>query len=471
MSMPFYVSPEQLMKDKADYARKGIARGRSVVVLGYDKGIAFVAENPQSLRKISEIYDRIAFAAVGMYYEFENLRVAGIRYADLRGYSYDRSDVSARGLANAYAQTLGTVFTQEPKPYEIELVVAEVGEDEDHDQIYRLTYDGSVADQHGYVVMGGTIAQAEELLQSRWRPGLSLGEALSLAVEALALDPAGGPSRELEPGQLEVAVLDRSVAAHVPPDRRGAAARPARLGQPGARRPADRRPSRAPRPAHRGAGAGGGARRAGRRRPEHPGDVPPGQPRGPRGRAAPPRAGRRHARRLTRPRTAGRATPPPDRWGRRSSVGSRRAQRVRAGSPSWAASSCGSGCGCGSGVPSPSVAASWPVVDGSSDGPGVAGGSGSGSSGACWAMAAPPRVASICRTLASWALMLSRRAVAAASSRSDSVRTRAACSRATATSRSPRRGPGRAATAPRRGPARGPSPTPAPGSRPAPAPR
>ena len=127
MSMPFYVSPEQLMKDKADYARKGIARGRSVVVLAYDKGIAFVAENPQSLRKISEIYDRIAFAAVGMYYEFENLRVAGIRYADLRGYSYDRSDVSARGLANAYAQTLGTVFTQEPKPYEIELVVAEVG--------------------------------------------------------------------------------------------------------------------------------------------------------------------------------------------------------------------------------------------------------------------------------------------------------------------------------------------------------
>ena len=142
MSMPFYVSPEQLMKDKADYARKGIARGRSVVVLAYDKGIAFVAENPQSLRKISEIYDRIAFAAVGMYYEFENLRVAGIRYADLRGYSYDRSDVSARGLANAYAQTLGTVFTQEPKPYEIELVVAEVGASPEQDQIYRLTYDG-----------------------------------------------------------------------------------------------------------------------------------------------------------------------------------------------------------------------------------------------------------------------------------------------------------------------------------------
>ena len=126
--MPFYVSPEQLMKDRADFARKGIARGRSVVVLAYDNGIAFVAENPsRALHKVCEIYDRIAFAAVGKYNEFENLRVAGVRYADLRGYSYDRSDVTARGLANAYAQTLGAVFTQESKPYEVEIVVAEVG--------------------------------------------------------------------------------------------------------------------------------------------------------------------------------------------------------------------------------------------------------------------------------------------------------------------------------------------------------
>ncbi len=209
MTMPFYVSPEQLMKDKADYARKGIARGRSVVVLAYDRGIAFVAENPQSLRKISEIYDRIAFAAVGMYYEFENLRVAGIRYADLRGYSYDRSDVTARGLANAYAQTLGTVFTQEPKPYEIEICVAEVGETSDDDQIYRLTYDGSVSDQDGFVVMGGASSAAEEVLKTRWHEGMTLGAALILAVQALATDPGGGPPRTLAPEQLEVAVLDR----------------------------------------------------------------------------------------------------------------------------------------------------------------------------------------------------------------------------------------------------------------------
>ena len=128
MTVPFYVSPEQLIKDKADYARKGIARGRSVVVLQYDGGIVFVAENPsRALHKISEIYDRIAFAAVGKYNEFENLRVAGVRFADLRGYSYDRSDVTVRSLANAYAQTLGTIFTETPKPYEVEIVVAEVG--------------------------------------------------------------------------------------------------------------------------------------------------------------------------------------------------------------------------------------------------------------------------------------------------------------------------------------------------------
>ncbi len=208
--MPFYVSPEQLMKDRADFARKGIARGRSVVVLGFDNGIAFVAENPsRALHKISEIYDRIAFAAVGKYNEFENLRVAGVRYADLRGYSYDRSDVTARGLANAYAQTLGSVFTQESKPYEVEIVVAEVGPGPGADQIYRLTYDGSVADEHGFVAMGGGAEQIETGLREGWREGLNLSEALTLAVRLLGTDPAGGAARELAPEQLEVAVLDR----------------------------------------------------------------------------------------------------------------------------------------------------------------------------------------------------------------------------------------------------------------------
>jgi len=210
MTMPFYVSPEQLMKDRADYARKGIARGRSVVVLGYDRGIAFVAENPsRALHKISEIYDRIAFAAVGKYNEFENLRVAGVRYADLRGYSYDRDDVTARGLANAYAQTLGTVFTQESKPYEVEIVVAEVGSDADSDQIYRLTYDGSVVDEHGFVAMGGAAEQISTALQQRFMPGMTLAAALRLAVDVLAQDPAGGAPRSLGPAQLEVAVIDR----------------------------------------------------------------------------------------------------------------------------------------------------------------------------------------------------------------------------------------------------------------------
>src|SRR6187431_3575409 len=157
MSMPFYVAPEQQMKDRADYARKGIARGRSVVVLYYADGILFVAENrSQALHKVSEIYDRIAFAAVGRYNEFENLRIAGVRLADMRGYSYDRRDVTGRGLANAYAQTLGTIFSSGgEKPYEIEIFVAEVGDAPDDDQLYRITYDGSVADIQGYGVMGG----------------------------------------------------------------------------------------------------------------------------------------------------------------------------------------------------------------------------------------------------------------------------------------------------------------------------
>lgn len=208
--MNFYVSPEQVMKDRADYARKGIARGRSVVVLAYEGGIAFVAENPsRALHKVSEIYDRIAFAAVGKYNEFENLRVAGVRYADLRGYSYDRVDVTVRGLANAYAQTLGTVFTTESKPMEVEIVVAQVGDDADSDQMYRLTYDGSVAEEQGFVAIGGQAEQIQTALQERWTPGMTLADALRLAVETLAKDPNGGQPRTLGAGQLEVAVLDR----------------------------------------------------------------------------------------------------------------------------------------------------------------------------------------------------------------------------------------------------------------------
>jgi len=209
--MPFYISPEQLMKDRADFARKGIARGRSVVVLAYDDGIAFASENPsRALHKISEIYDRIALAAVGKYNEFENLRVAGVRYADLRGYSYDRVDVTARGLANAYAQTLGTVFTTESKPLEVELVVAEVGAEPAADQLYRLTYDGSVAEEQGYVVMGGQAERLGAVLAARWEPGLPLASALSIAVSTLGSPTEdGGAERALAPAQLEVAVLDR----------------------------------------------------------------------------------------------------------------------------------------------------------------------------------------------------------------------------------------------------------------------
>ncbi|MDQ1695210.1 MAG: proteasome alpha subunit [Frankiaceae bacterium] len=207
--MPFgYVSPEQVMKDRADYARKGIARGRSVLVTTYVDGILFVAENPSSaLHKVSEIYDRIAFAAVGKYNEFENLRQAGVRIADLRGYSYDRTDVTGRMLANTYAQVLGTIFTTESKPYEVEITVAEVGETAVGDQLYRLTYDGSVADEQSYVAMGGNAEAVSSRMQQDHRDGMALGEALALGVAALST--ADGEQRTLTAAQLEVAVLDR----------------------------------------------------------------------------------------------------------------------------------------------------------------------------------------------------------------------------------------------------------------------
>jgi proteasome alpha subunit len=210
MTQQFYVSPEQLMKDRADFARKGISRGRSVVVVQYADGILFVAENPsQALHKISEIYDRIGFAAVGRYNEFENLRIAGVRLADMRGYAYDRRDVTGRGLANAYAQTLGTIFSSGgEKPYEVEIFVAEVGDDASGDQIYRLTYDGSVADVQGYGVMGGQNERVETYLGEHYTSRLDLAAAIALAVRALGNDVE--PARTVESSALEVAALTRT---------------------------------------------------------------------------------------------------------------------------------------------------------------------------------------------------------------------------------------------------------------------
>jgi len=214
MSMPFYVAPEQVMKDRADYARKGIARGRSLIAIVCEEGILICAENPsRTLHKVSEIYDRIAFAGVGRYSEFDTLRTAGVRHADLKGYSFSREDVDARSLANAYAQTLNQIFTHEMKPLEVEILVAEVGipdeygdQDQPHseDQLYHIQYDGTVVDEEGFTVLGGEADVIDGRVREGFRPGMSLREALHLAVVALA-----GPDRTLEPKDLEVALLAR----------------------------------------------------------------------------------------------------------------------------------------------------------------------------------------------------------------------------------------------------------------------
>lgn len=206
--MPYYVSPEQLMKDRADYARKGIARGKSIVAVECADGIMIVAENPSvTLHKVSEIYDRIAFAAVGKYNEFENLRIAGVRLADLRGFAYGREDVTAKAIANAYAQALGTIFTQEMKPFEVELLVAELGSSQATDELYRVLYDGSVSDEQGFVAMGGQAEALTTQLRQEYAEALGFREAFKLAQKALA---AVDPTRQLTAANLEVAALDRS---------------------------------------------------------------------------------------------------------------------------------------------------------------------------------------------------------------------------------------------------------------------
>jgi proteasome alpha subunit len=203
MSMPYYVAPEQVMKDRAEYAQKGIARGRSLVATTYDLGIAMVAENPsRSLHKISEIYDRIAFGGVGKYNEYDNLRVAGIRHADTKGYAFSREDVDARSLANLYAQYLGNVFTHEMKPLEVEILVAELSDTEN--ELYHIAYEGTITDQDRFAVLGGDAETITERVAAAWQESWDLGAAIKAATAALS-----GPDRTLGAGDLEAATLSR----------------------------------------------------------------------------------------------------------------------------------------------------------------------------------------------------------------------------------------------------------------------
>ncbi|MGZ4113873.1 MAG: proteasome subunit alpha [Actinomycetota bacterium] len=202
-----YVAPEQLMKDRSDYARKGISRGKSVVGLEYADGLLFIAENPSaSLHKISEIYDRIAFAGVGKYSEFEDLRIAGVRLADVRGYSYDREDVKAKDIANAYSQALATIFTQQMKPYEVEVLVGEVADDHGHNELYHILFDGSVNDEHGCVAIGGHADELGTALQAAYHEGWDLATAVREAVKAIS----GAEQRQIEPTSVEAGILDRT---------------------------------------------------------------------------------------------------------------------------------------------------------------------------------------------------------------------------------------------------------------------
>ncbi len=205
MTMPFYVAPEQLVRDKAEFARKGIAKGRSIVAIDYGDGVLLLAENPSTaLHKISEVYDRIAFAGVGKYNEFETLRTAGIRPADLMGYLYSRHDVTAMGLATAFAQTLGMIFTRDPKPFEVEILIAEISEDGGEHRLFRVTYDGTLLDERKFVAIGGKAEDLTEALGELWREGMTLQEAFDAGAEAFRR------AEGRDPEGWELAVLDQT---------------------------------------------------------------------------------------------------------------------------------------------------------------------------------------------------------------------------------------------------------------------
>jgi proteasome alpha subunit len=212
MSMPFYVSPEQVMADKAEFARKGIARGKSIVALEYDNGVLLIAENSTSLSKVGEIYDRIAFAGVGKFSEFDMLRKIGVRFADSRGYQYSRDDVRGKALANAYSQAVGEAFTNQMKPLEVEMIVAEVGDDSlvghEHNSLYRIKFDGFISDHKGFCVIGGNVEDVQSVLDDDYEEGMTQGDAVQLGLKALTRGASDNST--LDATTLEVCILDRS---------------------------------------------------------------------------------------------------------------------------------------------------------------------------------------------------------------------------------------------------------------------
>ena len=205
--LPYYVSPDQMMQDKAEYAKKGISKGRSIIAIEYQEGILLVADNPSvSLNKISEIYDNIAFAGAGKYSEFQNLRKAGIQHADLKGYAYSREDVTARSLANAYSETLGTIFSQDIKPWEVEILVVEIFQHPRENEIYRISFDGSIMDEKGFAAVGGKADSLRDYLKGKHRKNASLTDALDLTLKGFG----EVVDKKIGVGNLEVAVLDRN---------------------------------------------------------------------------------------------------------------------------------------------------------------------------------------------------------------------------------------------------------------------
>ena len=132
---------------------------------------------------------------------------AGIRHADLTGYMYSREDVTARSLANGYSQSLGTIFSQELKPLEVEILVEQVGESGHANELYRISFDGSIFDERGFAAIGGRAEALQVFLKERYKTDpLTLKAALSLCVATLE----SGTNQKLPLEGLEVAALDRT---------------------------------------------------------------------------------------------------------------------------------------------------------------------------------------------------------------------------------------------------------------------
>ena len=198
----------EAIRNRREYLEDQLRGASPVVGLAYADGVLMLTTTPGP-RKLFEVYNDIAFAAIGHPADLEKLRKAVIDIAHLEAFNLSASDVSLQRLVhlglgplmkNAFDEILRS-------PYIARAMVAELDPANPAERFYTIEADGSFASAGDAAAVAGT-RQGEEAIVARLADlvpaALSLPAALRRAVEAWGLGALlADREEEGEPGEAE----------------------------------------------------------------------------------------------------------------------------------------------------------------------------------------------------------------------------------------------------------------------------